>query len=145
GMGVLLGNGDGTFQPVVTYTIGSRSPVGLAVADVNGDGIPDAIVLSNVMGKDSAIGVLLGTGSGTFVRLTTPYDTGGVSAWGFVVAGDLNGDNREDVVVGNCAAAAQSCNGTQPGSVGVLLGAFRFPTTTVLASSTNPSIVGQAV
>jgi hypothetical protein len=145
GMGVLLGNGDGTFRPVVTYNIGARSPAGLEVADVNGDGILDAIVLSNLTGKDSAIGVLLGTGNGTFVRQSTPYDTGGVSAWGFVVAGDLNGDNRQDVVVGNCAATGQPCNATQPGSVGVLLGAFKFETTTAIASSMNPSVVGQVV
>src|SRR5262249_5834475 len=33
---VLLGNGDGTFQPAVTYAVGNR-PIAVAVGDFNGD------------------------------------------------------------------------------------------------------------
>jgi hypothetical protein len=40
---ILLGNGDGTFQPPVTYGTGDY-PAGLAVGDFNGDGIPDLAV-----------------------------------------------------------------------------------------------------
>jgi hypothetical protein len=40
---ILLGNGDGTFQPGVAYLVGI-SPVGLAVADLNGDGGADLAV-----------------------------------------------------------------------------------------------------
>jgi hypothetical protein len=39
---VLLGNGDGTFQGAQTFNIGSGGDA-LAVADVNGDGLPDLI------------------------------------------------------------------------------------------------------
>ena len=39
---VLLGNGDGTFQPQQTFAAG-RQPFSVAVADVNGDGIPDIV------------------------------------------------------------------------------------------------------
>src|SRR5258708_15443174 len=39
-VGVLLGNGDGTFQPVVTYFSGNSYPGSLAVADVDGGGRP---------------------------------------------------------------------------------------------------------
>src|SRR5258706_12933883 len=41
-VGVLLGNGNGTFQAVVTYNSGG-SPESVAVADVNGDGKPDLV------------------------------------------------------------------------------------------------------
>ena len=43
-IGVLLGNGDGTFKPVVIYKSGGDVAYSLAVADVNGDGKPDLLV-----------------------------------------------------------------------------------------------------
>ncbi len=46
-VGVLLGNGDGSFQSVVTYDSGGGgSAVAIAVADVNGDARPDLLVSS---------------------------------------------------------------------------------------------------
>ncbi len=47
-MGVLLGNGDGTFQTAVTYDSGGYAANSVAVADVNGDGKPDLLV-ANVL------------------------------------------------------------------------------------------------
>ena len=43
-VGVLLGNGDGTFQAAVTYGSGGYQANSVAVADVNGDGKPDLLV-----------------------------------------------------------------------------------------------------
>ena len=43
-VGVLLGNGDGTFQSAVTYGSGGTDAYSVAVADVNGDGKPDLLV-----------------------------------------------------------------------------------------------------
>src|SRR5271157_1547101 len=60
-VGVLLGNGDGTFRPVVTYPSGGET-TSVAVADLNGDGKPDLIV--GLLGGE--VGVLLGNGDGTF-------------------------------------------------------------------------------
>ena len=59
---ILLGNGDGTFQPQVVIPVGTR-PGGVTVADVNGDGKPDLIV-SNYAAD--TIWVMLGNGDDTF-------------------------------------------------------------------------------
>ena len=41
---VLLGNGDGTFQAAVSYSLGGNGATSVAVADLNGDGHPDLVV-----------------------------------------------------------------------------------------------------
>jgi hypothetical protein len=43
-VGVLLGNGNGTFRPTVNYSSGGNDLPSVAVADVNGDGKPDLVV-----------------------------------------------------------------------------------------------------
>jgi hypothetical protein len=115
-VGVLLGNGDGTFQPVVTYNTGGNYALTVVVADVNGDGKPD-LVVANANGNgdgDGAVGVLLGNGDGTF-QTAVSYDSGGSDTNSVAVA-DVNGDGKPDLV-------AVSVNGSAPsGSVGVLLG-----------------------
>src|SRR5262245_60608713 len=40
---VVLGNGDGTFQPAKNYSTGAPGAQGLVLADVNGDGNQDAV------------------------------------------------------------------------------------------------------
>jgi hypothetical protein len=61
-VGVLLGNGDGTFQPAVTYTAGTTYPYSVMVGDFNGDGKKDILVVN----ADSTVSVLLNNGDGTF-------------------------------------------------------------------------------
>ena len=94
-VGVLLGNGDGTFQPAVTYSSGGNEPLALTVADLNGDGKPDLVV-----GNDITIGVLLGNGDGTFQPAVT-YGSGGLYETASLAVADLNGDGKLDVVVAN--------------------------------------------
>jgi hypothetical protein len=62
---VLLGNGDGTLQPAVTYPAGYWQKY-LAVADLRGDGKLDVVTAGSY--GDSPCGpiVLLGNGDGTF-------------------------------------------------------------------------------
>jgi hypothetical protein len=89
---VLLGEGGGTFQPERTFPVGFR-PYGLAVADLNGDGIPD-LVTGSV--GDSTLTVLLGKGDGSFVP-TTP--AGDVGLRNTPQLADLGGDGIPDSVV----------------------------------------------
>jgi FG-GAP-like repeat len=62
---VRLGRGDGTFQKPLNYPAGGASCI--AIADFNGDGIPDLAVNSsaNVLGIFPGQ-ILLGNGDGTF-------------------------------------------------------------------------------
>jgi len=116
-IGVLLGNGDGTFQSVVMYSAGVVLPVSIAVADVNGDGKPDVLVASfwtSFQNLQPGVGVLLGNGDGSF-QSGIAYTTGaigGSSSGGSVAVADVNHDGNPDLLVAN--------EGT--GTVGVLLG-----------------------
>lgn len=118
-VGVLLGNGDGTFQAVVTYDSGAVDALAVAVADVNGDGTPD-LVLGNwgSVGIGSAISVLLGNGDGTFQTAMVQIESGGFKPDSIVIA-DVNGDGKPDVIVSNLF---DGTDGGWHGSVVVFLG-----------------------
>ncbi|MBI5085332.1 MAG: VCBS repeat-containing protein [Acidobacteria bacterium] len=99
---VLYGNGDGTFfgSPSLPLSTGSGYSVslGLASADLNGDGREDVASVSS----EAQLTVLLSKAGGQFeIRPpvgvgppNTPYFTAG----GFVLA-DLNGDKRPDLAI----------------------------------------------
>jgi hypothetical protein len=50
---VLLGNGNGTFQPALNYPVGLNAAL-VATSDLNGDGFPD-LVVSNVEGDSLSV------------------------------------------------------------------------------------------
>ena len=119
-VGVLLGKGDGTFQPVVTYDSGGYSAFSVDVADVNGDGTPDLVVANECASSDCANGsvsILLGKGDGTF-QAAVSYNSGGHDALS-VTVWDVNGDGKPDLLVANYCADS---NCLTDGNVGVLLG-----------------------
>ena len=95
---LLLGNGDGTFQPQRRFDATS-APFALAAGDLNNDGIPDLAVIDSTVAPAKG-GVLLGRGDGTFQLLKpfviTPEETYRTNS---VVIVDINGDGMTDLVV----------------------------------------------
>jgi hypothetical protein len=116
---VLLGNGDGTFQSAVSYPSGGEDAYSAAVADVNGDGKPDLVVVNYCTSNcaSGSVSVLLGNGDGTF-QSAVSYPSGGPDAVS-VVIGDFNGDGKPDLAVAN-ACFNYSCGASA--NVSVLLG-----------------------
>ncbi len=100
---VLLNQGSKVFTSQA-YPAGDY-PNGVAVADLNGDGIPDVVAADYYAplstGTWSAtVAVLLGTGGGTLAPAVL-YDTGTNST--AVAIGDLDGDGKLDLAVANLA------------------------------------------
>ena len=87
---ILLGNGDGTFAPQMTFSTDSIA-LSIGAADFNGDGKTDLAVLNG--------GIMLGNGDGTFQPPSTMFTGTGRKI--FVTAGDFNGDGRLDIVDAN--------------------------------------------
>ena len=94
---VLLGNGNGSFQPAQTSATGPY-PLSLAVGDFNADGKLD-LATANRDGyfNNDAVSILLGHGDGTFAAPVGLYAYG--EAPNSVAAGDLNADGKLDLVV----------------------------------------------
>jgi len=88
-----FGNGDGTFDPYVSYPVTDAGM--LLIRDVNNDQWPD-IVVNHL---DSKLGVLLNAGNGTFGAVQSVEI--GVHLVASMVSADVNGDNYADIVIGD--------------------------------------------
>ncbi len=121
-MFVIMGNGDKTFQPPVTYT--ADYPSDLHLADVNGDGKPDIIA-----GGEYGALVFLGNGDGIFQDYTEP-SIGNFHLTYAVNAGDFNNDGNADLVGtdGESPHAAVALSQVQQGaSAAALAGVAVYP------------------
>jgi len=88
---VLLGNGDGTLQAHVDYSVGVF-PTGVVAGDFNDDGKID-LAISNKY--DGTVSILYGNGDGTFQQQALIAVGSGPAA---IAAGDFNGDGKTDLI-----------------------------------------------
>jgi hypothetical protein len=97
---VLTNNGSGGFVVASSPGVGN-SPYSVAAADVNGDGKPDLISANYNFGGTGSLTVLTNNGSGGFgSNATLTVGSNPIS----VVAADVNGDGKLDLISANDGA-----------------------------------------
>jgi hypothetical protein len=90
---LLLGNRNGTFQPLKLINAAGNFPFDVTIADFNGDGKNDVAVTT-----DSGVSILLGDGKG---NLGSPAVFAAGTNPGHIVVADFNGDHKLDLAVTN--------------------------------------------
>jgi uncharacterized protein (TIGR03437 family) len=93
---LLLGKGDGTFQPPTTLPFTGVLPLSLAAGEFNGDGKPDLVAVTVDSSGNAQLEFAAGNGDGTFVSPTTlslPSTIGSL-----ILPADINGDGKLDLV-----------------------------------------------
>ncbi len=135
-IGVLLGNGNGTFQKVVlsTSSVIDTGEFTVGVADFNGDGVPDVVELGTAFGV-----VFFGSGNGSFTagpgfavnsNQRTPLSP--------LFVADMNKDGKPDLVAlyGDNELVVLLGNGD---------GTFQAPIDTALPFPKDPFAIAMAV
>ncbi len=98
---LLLGNGNGTFQPPLAWGPETIGVGRLVVADFNGD-----LNVDLAYGAAEGVGILWGTGVGSFPTFTTVY-----AGAGWIDAADIDLDGDTDAIV-NAPATILRNNGS---------------------------------
>jgi hypothetical protein len=134
-LSILLGNGDGTFQPFVNYQLNnSNNAIWVAAGDVNKDGKLDLVAVdycaTSQCGGPSLVSILKGNGDGTF---QSPVDVPVGNYPSAVAVADMNGDGNPDILLTLGGLVIDGVQGlsrrpanppelSNPGFVSVLLG-----------------------
>ena len=97
-IGIILGNGDGTFQTLTRYsTGGSSQPSSIVVGDFDNDHQPDLAVATH---DTYTVSIFLGKGNGTFLeRIIFSLGTGNHPD--IIDVDDFNDDGKLDVITLN--------------------------------------------
>jgi uncharacterized repeat protein (TIGR01451 family) len=140
---ILLGNGDGTFQPAVNYGAGN-SPSVIAVGDFNADGKLDLAVFqagTSVSSVAGSISVLLGNGDGTFQAPKTTPLTAFATA---MTVADFNLDKKSDLAVSNVDSSSGTAVVTLSLFIGKGDGTFEPAKQTSVANGSTNGVLAAA-
>lgn len=124
---LMIGNGDGQFQPDQTIAV-SHVPSDALIADVDGDGKLDLITAN---ASSDTVSVLLGNGDGTF-EAERNFAVGHAPV--DLAISDVNGDGRPDILVAN----------KLDGTVSVLLNQFASASRITGTPGNDPHLDGGA-
>ena len=152
GLGVLPGNGDGTFKsPVLTSTYNSTTtppnggiPSIASIQDLNGDGTPDLIAFNSTFAVVNGVGVTTSTvqvyldkGDGTFAAPTTAITSAHLAS---LAVADFNKDGKLDIAVLSETSTSQAQLNISLGN-----GDGTFATPTVLNASGGDAIRSSSI
>jgi hypothetical protein len=130
---VLLGNGDGTFQPPQALSL-VNTPFAMGLGDFNGDGKIDLAVREcPATTTDCDIAVYRGKGNGTFTLDTVLSAPGSASFTHSLVVTDLNRDGKLDIATAALSGSSAAPTANFTVFFGRGDGSFRSPMVTPVA------------
>jgi hypothetical protein len=136
---ILNGQANGTLAAAQYVPIPQTSPDSLAVGDVDGNGTPDLVSITNLVGSSTiTVSVSVGDGHGNFQSAVVQQTFPGLYPDSAQLA-DLNGDGKPDLLL----AVRATGNGPVADDVVWLQntgGAFAAPITLITSAANNPSL-----
>jgi hypothetical protein len=90
--------GTNSFASAAVFETGPQ-PQSLAIADLDGDGLPDIVTVNNNYGTNQSVSLLRNTSSVGAVSLAAHVDLAGLATSYGLAIGDLDGDGKPDLAV----------------------------------------------